>query len=101
MNIPTFEPGVRTLRGFGARALSSTCSPSRCSSRCFSAGRRLPKSCWPTYPSSLSMTTPGPRLSVELSPIRSRLEELHHGYRSFHDGEVATYIPELAVANPD
>jgi glutaminase len=47
------------------------------------------------------MTTPGPRLSVELSPIRSRLEELHHGYRSFHDGEVATYIPELAVANPD
>jgi glutaminase len=47
------------------------------------------------------MTTTGPGSPVELSPIRSRLEELHRRYRSFHDGEVATYIPELAVANPD
>lgn len=47
------------------------------------------------------MTTSGPRSSGGLSPIRSRLEELHRRYRSFHEGEVATYIPELAGANPD
>lgn len=39
--------------------------------------------------------------SRELSPIRSRLEELYRRYRSFHEGEVASYIPELANANPD
>ena len=47
------------------------------------------------------MTTTVPGDSSELSPIRSRLEDLHRRYRSFHDGEVATYIPDLAVANPD
>ena len=37
----------------------------------------------------------------ELSPIRIRLEELHRRYQAFHEGTVATYIPELAHANPD
>jgi hypothetical protein len=29
------------------------------------------------------------------------LERLHHKHGSCHEGEVATYIPELAKANPD
>jgi len=41
------------------------------------------------------------RTAAELSPIQSRLEELHRRYRSCHEGEVATYIPELARADPE
>ena len=33
--------------------------------------------------------------------IQHLIEDLHHRYRSLTDGEVATYIPELAKANPD
>jgi len=47
------------------------------------------------------MTTTRPGSADDLSPIRGRLEDLHRRYRSFHDGEVAAYIPELAMANPD
>ncbi len=35
------------------------------------------------------------------SPIRDQLEELHREHSQIHDGEVATYIPELSKANPD
>jgi glutaminase len=35
------------------------------------------------------------------SPIQDYLRELHTRYASLRDGEVATYIPELAKANPD
>ena len=35
------------------------------------------------------------------SPIQDYLQELHTRYASLRDGNVATYIPELAKANPD
>lgn len=47
------------------------------------------------------MTTADRGSSGELSPIRIRLEELHRRYQAFREGTVATYIPELANANPD
>ena len=36
-----------------------------------------------------------------VSPIQEHLDTLHHQYAGLRDGEVATYIPELAKANPD
>jgi len=38
---------------------------------------------------------------VPTSPIQDYLQELHSRYANLHEGEVATYIPELAKANPD
>src|SRR5215475_13064901 len=35
------------------------------------------------------------------SPIQDYLQELHGRYATLLDGNVATYIPELAKANPD
>jgi glutaminase len=35
------------------------------------------------------------------SPIQDFLEELHRKFSADHEGAVATYIPELAKANPD
>src|SRR5690349_417850 len=35
------------------------------------------------------------------SPIQDYLRELHERFLGLRDGEVATYIPELAKANPD
>src|SRR4051794_13391166 len=35
------------------------------------------------------------------SPIQDYLHELHARHTSLRDGQVATYIPELAKANPD
>lgn len=42
-----------------------------------------------------------PETNPTSSPIRDQLEELHREYSQIHDGEVATYIPELGKANPD
>ncbi len=36
-----------------------------------------------------------------ISPIQAHLQQLHARHAGVHDGEVATYIPELAKANPD
>jgi glutaminase len=36
-----------------------------------------------------------------ISPIQRYLEELHRRYGALREGEVATYIPELAKADPD
>ena len=36
-----------------------------------------------------------------VSPIRDQLAELHREISQIHDGEIATYIPELGKANPD
>src|SRR5258708_5747458 len=38
---------------------------------------------------------------VPTSPIQDYLQELYSRYANLHEGEVATYIPELAKANPD
>ena len=35
------------------------------------------------------------------SPIRDQLAALHREFAQIHDGEVATYIPELGKADPD
>ena len=35
------------------------------------------------------------------SPIRDQLEKLHREFAQIHEGEVATYIPELGKADPD
>jgi glutaminase len=35
------------------------------------------------------------------SPVQSCLERLHERYAALTDGEIATYIPELAKANPE
>ena len=35
------------------------------------------------------------------SPVSDYLQELHQKYAALNDGAVATYIPELAKANPD
>lgn len=36
-----------------------------------------------------------------ISPILDYLQSLHQSFASTADGKVATYIPELAKANPD
>jgi glutaminase len=42
------------------------------------------------------------RETIEMkSPIQEYLERLHRKYVELRDGEVATYIPELAKANPE
>ena len=41
------------------------------------------------------------KTSLTSSPISDQLEELHRKFSSVTDGAVATYIPELAKANPD
>lgn len=35
------------------------------------------------------------------SPVQALLDTLHARYVDVHDGEVATYIPELAKADPN
>jgi glutaminase len=40
-------------------------------------------------------------LPICKSPVLDYLEELHARYRDLNEGAVATYIPELAKANPD
>lgn len=40
-------------------------------------------------------------LPICKSPVSDYLEELHARYRDLNEGVVATYIPELAKANPD
>ena len=41
------------------------------------------------------------RMISAAAPFRDTLRELHAKYKSVNDGNVATYIPELARANPD
>jgi len=41
------------------------------------------------------------RQSTERFPLLAGLNELHLRYRDFGEGEVASYIPELARANPE
>jgi glutaminase len=41
------------------------------------------------------------KISITSSPISDQLEELHRKFSGISDGAVATYIPELAKANPD
>ena len=41
------------------------------------------------------------RAATADSPIQDYLRELHARYARLRDGQVATYIPELAKANPD
>lgn len=41
------------------------------------------------------------RIKGAASPWRDILAELHAKYRGVHDGQVATYIPELGRMNPD
>lgn len=40
------------------------------------------------------------RMKSAASPLRETLRELHATFQSLDDGEVASYIPELAKANP-
>src|SRR5262245_10560528 len=53
------------------------------------------------------MTQPNPPQTVELQPapstheVQALVEDLHTKYQPLTEGEVATYIPELAKANPD
>jgi glutaminase len=42
-----------------------------------------------------------PRGAQILSPIQAYLARLHARYSAVHDGDVATYIPELAKADPN
>jgi glutaminase len=42
-----------------------------------------------------------PNRNGRISPIVDYLENLHRKYASLQTGEVASYIPELATANPD
>jgi glutaminase len=39
--------------------------------------------------------------SVLTSPVLDFLQELHEKFAGLEDGKVATYIPELAKANPN
>jgi glutaminase len=39
--------------------------------------------------------------NVLKSPVLEFLEKIHHDFASIHDGDVATYIPELSKADPD
>jgi glutaminase len=41
------------------------------------------------------------RMKSAASPLRDVLRELHAQFRTVNDGAIATYIPELAKANPD
>jgi glutaminase len=41
-----------------------------------------------------------PNPSTLTSPVLDFLQELHHKFLTLNDGKVATYIPELAKANP-
>ena len=41
------------------------------------------------------------KMKSAVSPLREILNGLHAKYGGVHDGAVATYIPELAKANPD
>jgi glutaminase len=36
-----------------------------------------------------------------MAPIQALLESLHHRYRDLDEGTLASYIPQLAKANPD
>src|SRR5229473_7877485 len=36
-----------------------------------------------------------------LSHVQEIIQDVHEKYKDIHEGEVATYIPELARANPD
>lgn len=38
---------------------------------------------------------------AQTSPIDDYLKEIHHRHAELKEGQVATYIPELAKANPD
>ncbi|AFZ45155.1 L-glutaminase [Halothece sp. PCC 7418] len=40
-------------------------------------------------------------ISAVTSPFRNYLNDLYEKYRSFNEGKVADYIPELAIANPE
>lgn len=40
-------------------------------------------------------------IQAVVSPFRGYLNELHQKYRAVGEGQVADYIPELALANPD
>jgi len=42
-----------------------------------------------------------PETDAPSSPIVDQLQEIHGRYVGFREGRVATYIPELAKANPD
>ena len=35
------------------------------------------------------------------SPLQHYLEELHHTIKNYREGEVASYIPELLLADPE
>jgi glutaminase len=41
------------------------------------------------------------KMKSAASPFRDVLREMHAQYQAVHEGAVATYIPELAKANPD
>src|SRR5437667_5692838 len=45
--------------------------------------------------------TDGSRDVSEAHEVQHLIEYLHHKYQTFTDGELATYIPELAKANPN
>lgn len=47
------------------------------------------------------MTTTIPTPPLQLSPVLDYLQRLHQQCATVTDGNVATYIPELAKANPD
>ena len=46
------------------------------------------------------MNTSRPTSAIS-SPVLDYLTDLHREYSALTDGQVATYIPELARANPD
>lgn len=53
-------------------------------------------------PRSPLLSQPAPMPSVLLeSPVQAILEQLHQQFKNHHEGEVATYIPELGKADPD
>jgi glutaminase len=52
----------------------------------------------PEQQSDLGALVRGIRTAV--SPFRSTLREMHDNYRALADGQVADYIPELAMADP-
>jgi glutaminase len=41
------------------------------------------------------------KMKSAASPLRETLQELHARFKTFDEGQVANYIPELAKANPD
>mgnify|MGYP001822573927 CR=1 FL=1 len=38
---------------------------------------------------------------LNISPLQQYLEELHHKLKDYKQGEVASYIPELLLADPE